>query len=351
MQKYLIIGLVLAVFLAFLCTYTVRFTERAVVTRFGKADEGSVKAEPGLYFKIPYIDQVTKYDRRQRFLESNQETQQTKDDNSIIVTSFLTWRVEDPLKFFRLFSGRGDSARDHFREAESVLRSKLRSAMGQVSTYRLNDLLSADDKGSRLPDLETAMLAALQTKLGGEAALSEYGISPVSVGISSIKLTQDNTKNVFERMKKNRERIANATIDQGTSEAETIRSRADSDAKRITAFAERLAQDIRSQGDNEAATFIKQMDADPRLAVFLREMDFMRTAISRETTLVIPTTMPGFGMFRFDVTKDLKPGEIPGAGSGRLDEAARVMSERVGGAGAQPVAPVQGTPAAAGAPR
>jgi modulator of FtsH protease HflC len=318
LQKYGIIGLVVVIFLAFLCTYTVRFTEQAVVTTLGKADEDSVKKQPGLYWKVPYFQQVTKYDTRQRFLESNQETQQTKDDNSIIVTSFLTWRVDDPLKFFRLFSGRGESSRDHFREAEAVLKSKLRSAMGQVSRYRLSDLLSADEKGSQLAALEADMLAALQTKQGGEAALSEYGIVPVSVGVSAVKLTQDNTKNVFERMKKNRERIANATIDQGTSQAETIKSKAESDAKRITAFAERLAQDIRSQGDNEAAAFIKQMNTEPGLAVFLREMDFIRNGLGRETTLVIPTSMPGFNMLRFDATANLKPGQIPGIGGGNV---------------------------------
>ena len=81
---------------------TVRFTERAVVTTFGKAGESSVKTEPGLGFKWPYpIQSVTKYDTRQRYSETRSEALATADNRQIIVQSFIVWEVKDPLKFFQ----------------------------------------------------------------------------------------------------------------------------------------------------------------------------------------------------------------------------------------------------------
>ena len=74
--RFLIIALIVLVFAAFLTTFTVRFNERAVTTTFGRADESSVIASPGLHFKIPFVQRETKYDARTRIIQTDQETQQ-----------------------------------------------------------------------------------------------------------------------------------------------------------------------------------------------------------------------------------------------------------------------------------
>lgn len=316
MQRLIIIVLIGVVFLAFMATYTVRFTEKAVVTTFGRADEQSVITTPGLRFKFPYVQQVTKYDARARYMESNQETQQTADDSPILVTAYMTWRVEDPLKFFRKFSGQGESVKDHYRQAESILKSKLRSAMGEVSRYRFGELLAADDKASRLSELEKKILENIEQTAGTEGALSELGIKALSVGITRLGLPQNATRDVFARMNAERKKIADTAIQQGEAQANALRSGAESDAKKIQSFADRLAENIRNQGDLEAAAWVKKLDADPRLAVFIENIRFMREAISGRTTLVLPTSMPGMELFRPDALKDLKSGQIPGLGAG-----------------------------------
>jgi len=310
-QRLAIIILIVVVFAAFMVTYTVRFTEKAVVTTFGKADQTSVITTPGLRFKIPYIQQVTKYDARARYLETNQETHQTADESPILVTAYMTWKVEDPLRFFRSFSASGDSPRDHYSEAEKILKTKLRSALGEVSRYRFGELFSTDDKGSKLGELEKKVLANLEQTADKEAALGDFGVRAISVGITKMGLPQDATRAVFVRMNAERGKIANEAIVQGQAQASALRNGAESDAKKITAFADRLAQGIRDRGRIEAADWLKKLDADPRLAVFIENMEFIKSLNSGRTTLVVPTSMPGFGLLRPDAMKNVQSGDIP----------------------------------------
>lgn len=321
--RYLVIGLVVLVFVAAMTTYTVKFNEAAVISMFGRADEKSVDMKEGLGFVIPYVQKVTKYDKRARYIETNPETAQTLEKRQLIVTAGLTWRVSDPLKFFKATSGRGRDAKDHYQFAEDLLKTRLRGTMGEVAQIRLDELLSARVEGSKMGQLEQRMLASVKTGAGADQSLAELGIEALSVGVVGIALPQDTTRKVFEGMNKSRERIANETVNQGAAQASTIRSKASSDAERITRFAERLAANIKSQGDKEAQVYIRQQGEDPDLAVFLRTMEFMRSSMGQSTTLVLPTSMPGMEWFRPDAIKRAESGQIPGLNFDRLPAAAK----------------------------
>lgn len=317
-QRFIIIAVIVGVFVAFLTTFTVRFNERAVVTTFGRAGESSVYTTPGLRFKLPPpIQEVVKYDARSRFLQSDQETQQTAEGAQVLVTTFLTWRVEDPLKFFRAFSNAGESERDHYRLAQDILKGKLRTAASALTKYRLNELIATDTAGSKIAQVENEILQALTAT--GTGALADNGIKVEAVGISGLGLPQDTTKEVFTRMQAARVKIANEAITQGKSLGDTIRASAESDAKKIESFAEQLATRIRNQGDVEAAQFLGQLNEDPKLAVFLENMKFIRDTFSRSTTLVLPTSLPGMELFRPDASKTFKSGQVPSSGLERLD--------------------------------
>ena len=310
--RYVVVGVVVLVFVAALTTYTVRFNETAVVSTFGRADENSVVKEEGLRFIWPYVQRVTKYDKRARYIETNPETAQTRGKRQLIVTVGLTWRVADPLKFYRAMSGRGPSAKDHYQFAEDLLKTRLRGTMGEVGQMAFDQILSASPEGSRLSDLETRMLQAVKGGSGNDQSLAELGIEPLSVGVVQLALPSDTSKKVIDAMNKAREAISNAVVTQGASEAATIRSRATSDAQRITKFAERLAESIRAQGDQEAQVYVRQQNEDPDLAVFLRTMEFMRSSLGSSTTLVLPTSMPGMEWFRPDALKRMSNSGIPG---------------------------------------
>lgn len=309
---FIIVGVFVLILAAFMCTYTVRFTETAVLTTFGKAGSSAIKSEPGLYFKVPYpIQNFVKYDTRVRFLQARSETQQTADNRQIIIESFCTWRVSDPLKFFQSFSNAGDRAIDHYRKAEGIISGNLRSALGATSRFRMDELFNTDAKGGRLAELEQAVMAALTAKDPSGASIADYGLAISDVGVSRIVLPEATTQAVNERMAANRDRLAQELTSQGESLAAAIRSKADADAQRITSFAERRAQEIRTRGDLEAAEFLKQMDSNPELAVYLNNINFMKDALSKRTTLVLPTSFPGFGVFKPDALDGLKPGQIP----------------------------------------
>lgn len=311
--RILMAGVVIAVLVSFTVAFTVNHTEAAVVTTFGKAREGDVKRDPGLFFKWPFpIQSVTKYDTRVRILSLRVETQATKDNRQVAVEAFCTWRVSDPLKFFQTFSNAGERPEEHFLRAEEALKANLRAAAGVVSNYTMEELFSTGGGTSKLPELEQRMLAAFREASDREGSrLEDYGIEAVDVGMTRILLPQEVTKAIFDRMKSSRMRLAREIESQGQAQAQAIRDRATADAAKITAFAERLAQDIRTRGDREAAPFLKQMDANPQLAVFLQNMDFIRQMNPRTTTLVLPTSMPGLGLVMPDALQALQPGQVP----------------------------------------
>lgn len=307
---------VLAIVL-FATTYTVRFTELAVVTTFGKAGDGAIKTEPGLYFKWPYpVQSVTKYDQRVRLVTTRSETQQTADDFQIIVEGYLTYRVVDPLLFFQSFSDAGDRAEDHFGKAErDVLRDRLRSTLGETSRYRMGDLFASDGAESRLPELEDRVLELMRS--GGEGAgdlRQTYGVEIVAVGIDRIVLPEDTTTKVIERMGANRDRLAAVYQSQGEAVARRIQAEADSAASKITQFALRRATEIRAEGRKEAAPFYRRMqEVDPELAVFLEKLDLLRNAYAKRATLIWDTDAYGMEVFDPDLMGDLEDGDIPGS--------------------------------------
>lgn len=328
MQRLLVIVLTLVclgALLSFAFTYQVRFTEAAVLTTFGRASEEDIKREPGLRFKWPYpVQNVTKYDTRLRFLEQRLETQQTRDDRQIVVQAYTLWRVSDPLKFFRSFSNAGDKADDHYTGAENVIRATLRDAVGATSQFRLDELFTSDAAGTRLPDLEKRILETMRGNAAGregkagagaqasaDKTLADLGIEVADVGISAVILPKDTSQAVFNRMIANRDRLAKELESRGDSDAQAIRSAAEADAARIMAFAARRAQEIRARGDLEAAPFLKQMQANPDLAVFLKNMEFVRDAVSKRTTLVLAGSLPGLGALSPDYLSGMKPGQIP----------------------------------------
>lgn len=299
--------------LSFTVTYSVRFTEAAVVTTFGKASEQSTITTPGLRFKLPYpIQSVTTYDTRMRLLQSRAEAQQTRDDKQIIVESYLIWRVGDPLKFFQKFSNAGGRPEDHFEGAEKLLKSLLSGAMAETGRYALSDLFSTDGQ-SKLPELEGRILTTLQRTEEGKS-LADYGIDAVSVGIHRVRLAQETTRAVNDRIAANRERLAKEIESKGDAEAEAIRAKAKQSRQRILAFAQRRAKEIEAEGNIAAAKFQAQMNEYPDLAVFLKNLDLIRAAFSDRTTVILSTDSPGLKLLDPQSLGVLSPGQIPSSG-------------------------------------
>ncbi|MBL4697262.1 MAG: hypothetical protein JKX70_00365 [Phycisphaerales bacterium] len=308
---------IFAVFFVFVivlysATFTVRFTETAVKTRFGSANESSIITKPGLKIKWPYpVESVTKYDKRIRIVQTRSETVQTADDFQIIVESYLSYRVEDPLLFFRSFSNAGDRAADHFRKAENdVLRDLLRSALGETSKYKMNDLFTSHRGDSVIAKLEEEVLELLVSGGNGGKPLADYGILITTVGIDRIVLPEETTSAVINRMGANRDRLAERYESEGRSQARAIRAEAASNAERIRAFAQRRADEIMAKGESEAAPYLAEQNINPDLAVFIQNINLMRDAMAKKFTLIFSTSDYGMQLFDLDTLKESQ-GELP----------------------------------------
>lgn len=279
---------ILLVLLAYSAVYQVRFTQTAVVTTFGKADEQTATRnasadadDSGLYFKWPWpIQEVRLFDKRTQMLEDRLEEQQTRDQKLVVVNAYLAWRITEPLNFFR-------SLQD-VEKAESHLGARLRDCRSVIGDYTLDDLTNTDPAKLKIAEVEQAILKKLTDDLKpqGRSTLP-LGLMIQSVGIKRIILPAPVTERVFEHMKATRQRLAQNARSEGEAKAADITARANSSREMILAFAERQAQVIRSRGDQAASEYYPVFKQDETLAIFLREMDTARAILPHNSTFFI----------------------------------------------------------------
>jgi membrane protease subunit HflC len=269
-------AVITAALLSYMFLYQVRYDQVAVRTTFDKADDGSVQTAPGLKFRLPWpIHKVTHYSKRLQLLEDTVEELQTADGKSVIVKTYLTWRIENPLEFYVTLK---DPA-----EAQRQLSSRLREIRGLISRYRLDQLVNLDKNAIKLDEIENLAKSSLEKSL----AQSGYGLKVESVGIYKIVLPESTTQKVFETMITTRERLSENALQEGQAQASAIRSEAESARERILAFAERRAQTIRSKGDREASKEYQSFAANEDFAVFLRKVEALKKMLDHNTTFVL----------------------------------------------------------------
>lgn len=268
--------LILTVFGFIMFTYQVRQTESALVVRFGEPVRP--KVEPGLYLRWPVpIERVHKFDSRSRLYEGTMEETTTAGGEPIIVLSYLVWKVEDPLRFLT-------SVQD-IAGAEAKLRDLLRNAQNSVvGQHYFNEFVNTDPEKIQFELIEQELRDSIR-----DIARASYGIEIRSAGLKRLMINQKVTRDVFERMRADRKGKADAILAEGNAQAERIRSDAQAKQKELLAFATSQAQAIRGAGDAEAARYYKELDADPQLAMFLRNLEAMKTMLKDRTTLVLGT--------------------------------------------------------------
>jgi membrane protease subunit HflC len=256
--------------------YQVRYDQVAVRTTFDKADESSIQEAPGLKWRWPWpINKVALYSKRLQILEDKIEELQTADGKSVIVRTYLTWRIADPLSFYVTLKDPD--------EANRQLSSRLREIRGLISRYQFDELVNVDREKLKLATIEQQATEALSAGL----EQAGYGIRVESVGIHKIILPESTTQKVFETMIAARERLAENALQEGQAQASAIRSEAASARERILAFAERRAQAIRSQGDREAAVQYESFAKNEEFAIFLRKIEALRKMLDHNTTFVL----------------------------------------------------------------
>jgi len=281
----ILVALVIVILTLSFVSFQVRETESVLVTRFGEA----VRKEttPGWYAKWPMpIEKVYKFDARMKNFTAELGETTTKGAVPIIVNTYVVWKIEDPLKFF--------NAVGTVKEAENKLRIQISDTQNKViGQHAFSEFVNSDPEKINFEQIEEEMLTDLR-----QAVRNAYGIEVKALGIKQLKVSEDVTTDVFARMRAERNRKTLATIAEGNAEATKIKTDADSKKTELLAAAEARAKAIRGQGDAEAAKYYKLLEADPKLAMFLRDIESLKRILQENSTVVLSADTEPFKLLR-----------------------------------------------------
>lgn len=275
--------LLLVLFAALTSVFVVDESEYAVVLRFGRVV--SELDQPGLKAKMPSpIDQIRRFDKRILFQRLPQTEFLSADKKNVLVSAYLTWRIDSPRKYLEALSTRVSAE----RRLATLAKSSLGAALGNrpFSDYipDIPDESSPEQSRQSLLSLESSVFEGV-----AEIAASDYGIKVVSFGISRFSFPRQNMLAVFARMRAERERIASTYRSEGAAEARKILANADRERQEILAKAEAEAEVIRGKSEAEAAAIYAQAYAtDPEFYAFLRKLETYEKIINEDTTVIVP---------------------------------------------------------------
>lgn len=278
--RNIVIGLlVVAGILLYFSVFTVHETERALKFRLGEVI--GVDYEPGLHIKMPFINNVRKFDARVQTLDGEAERYLTGEQKNLIVDTFVKWRIDDTRNFYTTVNGRIDEANE--RLAVRV-RDRLRSEFGR---RQVDDVIAGD---------RSLIMDILKEELRDFA--SSIGIEVLDVRIMRVDLPANVSESVFARMRADRERVARNIRAQGEEQAETIRAEADREVTVLVAEAERDAETIRGEGDARAAQiYANAFDQDREFFNFSRSLRAYQRAFDTGDDVMVLS--PDSDFFRY----------------------------------------------------
>lgn len=251
------------------CVFSVDITEFAIEIRLGEPQR--IISEPGLYFKLPFITDIQKVDKRLLTYDAAPGAIITRDKKTMLVDNFAKWRVADPLKLYqsvRTISGAQSRLDD-------IIYSQLREILGK---HDLEEIIS--NRGTMMEQV------TLQTQ--GEAV--KFGIHVADVRIKRADLPSENSKAVYDRMDAERRRVAKRYLSEGEEEALKIVSSADRDKVGLLTNAKREAAILMGRSDAQAANiYAAAYTKDPEFYLFLRSQEAYRKTLDEKTTLMFST--------------------------------------------------------------
>jgi len=273
MKKISIISIVLIPIIAILASsalYTVNETQVAIKLRLGEIV--TIEEEPGLKYKTPFVNNVIFFDKRIQTLDSSPESFLTVEKKTVIVDSFVKWRIADVKKFY--ISTGGAMASANLRLAQNN-QDALRS---QFSKRTIKEVVS---------DQREAIMASVKGKLKA-IANAEYGIEIVDVRIKRIELAQEVRNSVYLRMETERKGLANKLRSEGSEEAEKIQAFAEKERTIILANAYRDSEKVRGEGDAQSASnYAQAYSQDAEFYSFYRSLESYRKSFGQRGDILV----------------------------------------------------------------
>ncbi|MDR9428579.1 MAG: protease modulator HflC [Salibaculum sp.] len=247
--------------------------EKALVLRFGRVVQ--VKTEPGLAFRVPFLDQVVSYDDRIISIDMAQQEVIPDDDRRLIVDAFARYRIDDVIQFREATGAGGDMAitvADN--RLEQILRATTRQVLGSVSS---DEILSQD---------RDALM--LRIRNGAIEESAELGLTVVDVRLKRTDLPPENLAETFRRMVSEREREAEDERARGREAAQRIRAQADRTVVELVSDAEREARIIEGEADAERnKVFAEAFNQDREFFEFYRSLEAYGKALQEDSTRLV----------------------------------------------------------------
>ena len=277
--KFLLPIIIVLAATAFFSIFIIKEINQAIVLQFG--DPKRIISKPGIYFKIPFIQNVVFLDKRILNLDAPPEEVIASDQKRLIVDAFARFQITDPLKFY-ISVGNERVARSRL---STIINSRIRSVLG---TQRLQTLLSED---------RTKQMSLIQDGVNNEA--EKFGIKIVDVRIKRADLPPANSEAIYRRMQTEREREAKEFRAKGAEMAITITSTADKEVTVILAEAEKESQIMKGEGDGmRNKIFAEAFGKDPEFFAFYRAMQaYEKALIGGETSLILSPDSEFFKFF------------------------------------------------------
>lgn len=253
--------------------YVVDQTQQAIVLQIGapKRIVNRTGAHPGLQVKIPFVENVVKFDRRSISLEPQASEITASNQEKLIVDAFLRYRIKDPLQYYRAFQTQDNAE----LSLDRLMASSLRQALGSATT---DQIISSD---------RAEIMRRVRDDVDARAKSSRYGIEIVDLRIKRADLPPANELKVFNRM-----------ITQRQQEAAQYRAQGEQTAKTILATANKEAATTRGQGDAERARIMAQsFGKDPSFAAYYRTLRAYEASLANPESVLVLS--PDSDFFRY----------------------------------------------------
>ncbi len=277
--RFGVILLAVLVVIAYMATFIVHEREIAIKFKLGEIVEADY--EPGLYFQIPIINNVLKFDSRVLTMDTPSERFLTVEKKNVIVNSFVKWRIIDPKLFYT--STRGDQRRAISRMT-SIINDELK---GKIASRTMREVIS----GER---------AVIMQEVTDKAAIKiqDLGIELIDVRVKKVELPDNVSTNVYRRMATERQTVAKEFRSRGEEKAKQIRANADRQREEVLAEAYRKSEEIRGDGDATAAkTYADAYNQDPEFYSFYRSLQAYDRSFGNSNDIILLS--PDSEFFKF----------------------------------------------------
>lgn len=291
----ILILFVAAVFLVWNAAYTINETEQVVVTQFGRII-GEPKTDPGLKFKIPFIQQANYFAKNLLDWDGDAGQIPTLDKTFIWVDTFARWKIVDPIKFFQTVNNRFNAIGKLNDIIDPAVRNFITSHSLIEAVRKSNREMDTADIGQAGQARAQATIVTGREKITegilvqAQPKLTAFGIELVDIKIKRINYVEQVRKSVYGRMVAERNQIAEKFRSEGKGEAQKILGEKERDLQQITSEAYRTAQEIKGKADAQATIiYADSYGADPDFYSFVQTLEIYSQSLNETNTVILST--------------------------------------------------------------